>query len=338
MKLVKYTKRTFSILLALYLAYGSTVIADEKYSDDDDSAEEEYSETVVFGFPTHGTNNYYGEFIHDYSEDTNYPLLVDGPWYQVGLLNPDGPREELPVAGDDLDRPLATTSDMVENFIAPGLYDPFDPIFNKPFNALGTLFFGSQGLYDRVPVVPHEVCNPTVFDVSYCTREGAIQNPTLGQWNRIQARLVIKHKPDGSDDIQVVVRRALPQTIFSIWLVGVTDNFEPNPMLTATPLGGIPNVIVTDKDGSGEARVSVNVPILKPCERGVGKGCQLYVSLVWHPDGVVFGGTPSVDFISDPAVPGTPGLPVGVIGSAQAFIPLQGKPLFDAQQVYLENW
>lgn len=293
--------------------------------------------SIVLGYPTHGTNNYYGQFIHDYSKDTNHPLLVNGPWYQVGLFNPSEPREDLPVLGDDLDRVLATTSEMVENFIAPGLYDPLDPIFNKPFNELGTLFFGSQGVYDRVPVVSHEECNPTIREVSFCTREGAIQNPTLRDWNRIRAKLIIKHLSDNTDDITVVVRNGLPKTLFSMWLVGVQDNFEPVPLLTASPLGGIPNVLVTDKTGSAKANISVNYPILKPCERGPGKGCQLYVSLVWHPDGVVFGGAPSIDFITDPTRPDTPGVPVGVVGSAQAFIPLQGQPLFDVRQIYRDN-
>jgi len=293
--------------------------------------------SVVLGFPTHGTNNYYGEFIHDYSEVTNYPLLVDGPWYQVGLLNPNGPRETLPILGDILSSPLATTSDMVENFIAPGLYDPLDPIFNKPFNEIGMLFFGSQGVYDRQAITPHSECSPIILDKSFCTRKGAIDNPTLGEWTRARGKLVIKHKSDGTDDVTVILKQGLPETIYTMWLVGVTDNFEPNPILTASPLGGIPNVLVTDKNGNASSKLTVNYPILKPCESGVGKGCQLYVSFVWHPDGALFGGSPSIDFISDPNVPGTPGIPVGVVGSAQVFVPLQGKPLLSARKIYRDN-
>ena len=301
--------------------------------------ENQADRTVILGFPTHGTNSYNGEFIHDYSEVTNQPLVAapNGPFYQIGLLNPDGPREDLITADSDTSRTIATSSEMVENFIAPGLYDPFDPVFNKRFSELGTLFFGSRGVYDRVPIVDYDDCDPTDFANAFCYKPGANRDPTLAEWNSVRARLTISPVADDRYRVRVAIRGGIKQSLYTMWLVGVTDNFEEVPILTASPLGGMPNIILTDIDGNGESVVAVPQDILRPCESGPGKGCELYVSLVWHPDGAAFGGTPSIDLVGDPALPNTPGLPVGVVSVAHVFFPLQGEPLFDIREIYRNN-
>lgn len=292
----------------------------------------------LLGFPTHGANNYLGLAINDYSRVTNHPLVTDSrPYYEVGLLNSAGSREDLPDVFSDPDRTLGTTSDMATHVLPPGLYSPEDFIFNRPFSKLGTLFFGSQGVFNRQQLVPAEECDPKVFGKSFCSRPGAIQDPTLRQWNRVQARMNMKKKADGSLMIRLQLDRALPSALYTMWLVGITNNFTDNVQLTASPFGGLPNVILTDKKGRGSAEFEINFDPRAEPEAGEGKGGSLYVSVFWHADGAAYGGSPTLDFIRDDNEPTVSGQPVGVLGANHVFFPLQGQAILSAADIYKEN-
>lgn len=291
------------------------------------------AEMVVPGFPTHGVNNYLGFAINDYSAITNHPLVTDErPYFEVGLFNPDGPREDLPSLNSNPDRILGTTSDMATKVLPPGIYSPDDFIFNRPFSELGTLFFGSQNIFDRQRLVSAEECDPHVFGKSFCMRSGAIADPTLRQWNRVRPRMIIREVDGGVRRVTLQIREALPHALYTTWFVGIINNFTERVQLVASPFGGLPNVIVTDKNGHAQADFEINFDPMAEVGQGPGKGGSLYISVFWHPDGAAYGGSPTLDFIND-SEESVSGQPVGVLGANHMFFPLQGEPILTERDI-----
>lgn len=86
---------------------------------------------------------------------------------------------------------------------------------------------------------------------------------TVGEWKQCKASYAIyKNPPSGKKNylVSVDVTSCVPNVLMTVWNSYGLDNTQANFSLT-TPVGGIPNVLVTGPDGSGhfEREIDPNV-------------------------------------------------------------------------------
>ncbi|KAI0559262.1 hypothetical protein FGB62_160g06 [Gracilaria domingensis] len=198
--------------------------------------------------------------------------------------------------------------------------------FNIPVAEAPALTILSQGLNDRVPPPSFaDSSDPSVIALPYLSRESDDQI-TLGDWNRMSTRIVGKCFND-SAKVKVFVKNALPNGLYTLWDVGVTDPLTPEEGLSAGPFGGLPNVIVTNQRGYGSIMRHLNYCPVNKCPGS--KRCTLYVSLFYHFDHMVYGGSPVLDFA---------GQAVGHAAANQIQIFLNGEILIPPQNPFFDRF
>ena len=208
--------------------------------------------TSLDGYVVHGINVHNNNFLVDYSKVS--PTI---PW-----LNPATPLTEIgafnPAAG-------ATNASVITKNTPPSthvatirtLTDFFgftvDPLlFNKTLDQIGSNFFGSMGPTDRMLIDEYEDASVGVY-----AAKGVNSKPTVDEWNAIKGRLEYSCYEDGSATVEIGIRNAFPKSLYTMWDVGALKPQTSQETGYAVPLGGIPNVIVTDENGCGRAKVEV---------------------------------------------------------------------------------
>lgn len=150
---------------------------------------------------------------------------------------------------------------------------------------------------------------------------GVDKDVTLGEWNKISGRLSVQCYSNYAY-MKLVVKRALPFGVYTMWDVGVTDALKKTEAVSAAPFGGLPNVVTTDENGLGVASRKLKYCPFDKC-RG-SKRCTLYVSLFYHFDHMVYAGSPALD-PAGPSVGGVASNHIQFFLNAKQIIPPQNK-------------
>lgn len=264
------------------------------------------------GYVVHGINVYNNKFIVDYSLAS--PTI---PW-----LNPATPLTEIGAfnsASGATNASVITKNTSSSAYVATirTLTDFFgfavDPLlFNKTLDQIGSNFFGSTGPADRMLIDKYEGASVGVY-----AAKGVNSKPTVGEWNAIKGRLEYSCHEDGSATVEIGIRNAFPKSLYTMWDVGAFKPQTSQETGYAVPLGGIPNVILTDENGCGRAKVEVPYCPSRSCEVG-SDSCSSYISLLYHWDDQVYGADPGATFY---------GFPAGVIGANHMAWPMSGTAL-----------
>ena len=229
-------------------------------------------------------------FVFGYNEGGNEPFD----------LTPEAPGNTLVATG--LDPNLG---------LPPNSVDP--DLLNVPFRDVAIIVDPAGG---RAQV-------PSVFDVpGHAPSKSAPNDPiTLDDWMEAQGQLNIRCRPNGKAKLRVRVRNVIVNGVYTLWGVFGLDTSGNGAPDTIVPvaLGGVPNVMIGDKNGKASIERTINFcPMTEPS--------LLTINIAWHSDGNVYGAVPELPLA---------GFPGGVVTHDQINFPINvaGPASASARQV-----
>lgn len=246
----------------------------------------------VFGFDghvTHGVNTFNNKAIVDFSGSSNIFAAL-GPAHEIGVLQPGAGNASI-ITEDVPPETLMANIDAFDLQMGLGLPSGVGP-FNIPIAKVPTIFAGSMTINNRV--TPNEFSDSsdvTLLGSPYLSKR-ADNNVTLGKWNRASGRISGSCNKNGAR-VRVQIKNGLPNGVYTMWDVGVRNSVTDQEAISAGPFGGLPNIITTNRAGSGSLRRELNYCPTDKC-RGSAR-CTLYVSLFYHFDHMVYAGSPAID-------------------------------------------
>lgn len=284
------------------------------------AAETERSRRVISipGYVVHGINTYNGEPIGDYSNAApNVPFINAVPAVEeIGVYQGGSDVSGTITAQTDRNLPVATTRSFIDFFNPGGEVDP--NTINIPLGKIGSNYFGFTSLDDRVvpETFPVGGSGPSVYRV-----KGAVENPTVGDWENISGKLTVIKKGKGGTKVIVTIRNGFPNAIYTLWDVGARNPLSFNEQGYAVPLGGLPNVMVTNRNGCGFKVIDLSYDLVRECKEGA-DSCTSYVSAFYHWDAQVYGASPAATWVK---------APTGVYAGNQMVWPTSGETLIEPQ-------
>lgn len=281
--------------------------------------------TVIPGYVTHGINTYNGKPIGDYSNTIPYvpALNPSDAIREIGVLAPGKSDAGEIVDSTDRDLPVATTRSFFDFFNPGGKID--ESLVNVTLDKIGTNYFGFTALDDRVQIeeFPEPGTDPSIY-----RNKKTYSSPTVGEWEEISGRMIVKLREDGTSVVSVSIRDALPHGVYTLWDVGARNPKSPEGSLYATPLGGVPNILYADENGCADVEIELPYNLGRQCTLE-SASCTSYVSAFLHWDGQVYGGAPAATFGN---------LPVGLYGSNQMVWPFNGELQQEPKTEFPKRW
>jgi len=273
------------------------------------------SDVQFAGYAAHGVNTYNGSPIGDYSSVAPGVGMLNSETaiLEIGALAPEGSFDSEEITPyTDRNTPVATTRSFFDFFLPGGELDTSK--VNLTLDKLGTNFFGFTSLEDRVVPGSFEESGdvPSIYRA-----KGTNQTPTVGDWEAIKGKMTVSDNPDGGFTVQITVRDALPNGLYTIWDVGITKPSSDMAGGYAVPLGGIPNTLTTDENGCAYKEIEMAYSPARSCAEGE-ESCSAYVSVFYHWDGQAYGGAPAGTWS---------GVPTGIYAANQLVFPTSGELL-----------
>lgn len=273
---------------------------------------------TVGGHVTHGVNSYNSKLMVDFSGSSTIFTKL-GPAHEIGVFTPKGTNASK-ITASTPKKALMATINPYDFQIGLDFPEGVGP-FNIPIARTPTISMQSQDINDRVrPRLFSESGNFKVQGMPYLSA-GADKDVSLGEWNKIAGRMTVKCYSQYAV-VKIVVKRALPFGIYTMWDVGVTDALKKTEMMSASAFGGLPNVITTDEHGFGYASRKLKYCPFDKCPGS--KRCTLYVSLFYHFDHMVYAGSPALD-PAGPTIGGVGSNHMQFFVNAKQIIPPQNK-------------
>jgi hypothetical protein len=270
------------------------------------------------GYVSHGINTYNGMPIGDYSEASPMlPFLHAQPAVsEIGVFQAGASEPGIITAFTDRKLPVATTRVFFDYFNPTGTLDA--SLVNVPLSKTGSNYWGFVSLDDRVipTSFPKPGTGPTVY-----RQKGVVENPTVADWEKISGKLTVAKKRGGGSEVTVTIRNAFPYAIYTLWDIGAHNPLAASEMGYVMPLGGVPNVMLTDAKGCASKKIELNYDLLRSCKVGAAS-CTSYVSAFYHWDGQVYGASPAAAWA---------GASEGVYAANQMVWPTSGKTLIEPQ-------
>jgi hypothetical protein len=275
------------------------------------------------GYVVHGINNYNGEPIVDYSSvSPSVPYLhAMPPVNEIGVYQAGSAFSGVIHSNTNRNLPVATTRSFIDYFnpfadIAPEL-------INIPLGEVGVGFLSPEftGLDKRITPVPFAASG---LEPSVYRKKGFAINPTVKEWEKMSGRLSVKEGENGLFTVQVTLRDAFPNAIYTLWDLGTMNPLTAEETGYAVPLGGLPNVVITDEHGCGYAKIKMKYNLARACEAGV-SSCSSYVSAFYNWDNGAYGASAAATWAK---------APTGVYGGNQMAWPLSGTALIEPQNKF----
>jgi hypothetical protein len=280
---------------------------------DDDKSKSTRAGSVP-GYVAHGINTYNGMPIGDYSKVApKVGMFHANPAIEeIGFYQKDAMDAGTITENTDRRTKVATTRSFLNAMNPTGHVDP--SWINVPLAQIGTTFFGSSSITDRVVPVdyPKTAIDPVIF-----REKGVVSSPTVGDWEKISGKLSYVNNNDGTSTVKVTVNDAFPNAVYTLWDVGVNNPLTEMEMAYAIPFGGLPNIVLTNAKGCGYKEINLPYQLTRECKQGAAS-CTSYISAFYHWDTQVFGGSPAATWY---------GAPVGVIAGNQMVWPTTGDVL-----------
>lgn len=270
---------------------------------------------------SHGFNNFNGKRLADYTASSNL-LGSLPPLNEIGVINnsPGALNATVITPSTPLRSVIGSMNAVVfQNTLG---FPPGVGPFNIPLQETSVNTAASTELNDRTkPNSFSSTKNPSNL-VAYLPK-GADPEISLADWNRPSARITNICRSDGTSTVVVRVRRAFPNALYTVWDTGLADPLTPREAISLSPLGGVVNLIVTDGQGNGSLKRSLNYCLFDKCPRS--KRCTAFVSMFYHFDHQNYGAAPTLD-AAGPAV--------GVAGADHLTFAVNGKQLISPQNPF----
>jgi hypothetical protein len=283
-----------------------------------------HDKTSIPGYVVHGINNYNGELVVDYTEvSPSVPYLnTYPPVNEIGVFQEGSDYSDTIYYYTDRDLPVATTRSFFDVFNPGGDINP-DTV-NIPLGEVGSNFLGPEftSLDKRLTPVSF---NDSSTEPSIYRKEGSVTNPTVGDWEKISGKLTVKADKNGLFDVLVTIRDAFPNAIYTMWDLGTLNPLTSDEIGYAVPLGGLPNVIITNENGCGFAHFKLKYDLFRPCKPGA-NSCSSYVSAFYNWDNGAYGASAAATWAK---------APTGIFGGNQMAWPTSGTVLIEPQNDFL---
>jgi hypothetical protein len=142
------------------------------------------------------------------------------------------------------------------------------------------------------------------------SRAGACGPITLGQWLKARGKARIRGSGRDAPFVELKFSELIPRGLYSVWQVLAGPQ---GPV--ALPLGGVPNVVVTDDRGRGQFSARLNFNPLSP---QAGEVPLVIIEVVYHSDGAVYGAVPELQLA---------GFPPGLVTHSHLEFPVTAQPV-----------
>lgn len=221
-----------------------------------------------------GTNRFLSQPLHDFG-----PSIGTAGFSNVGARNVSG-AQPLPLTTD------SPATSLLVTFVDPGFLEMFGKtiddvdsnLLNVPLRDV-KMNADLNGLQRAAPV-------PITLAEQLQPSQASPADPvTLGQWMRAQGFALVRCEGQGAN-VKIDLKGLLPNRVYSVWgLFGGQG-------ITPFPLGGAPNVVVTDDRGNGSFERELN---FCPFDLKPGQLPLLAIDIVFHSDHQNYGLVPELD-------------------------------------------
>jgi hypothetical protein len=306
-----------SLLLALSSGIGNYAVASDEHSSST------RKRVDIAGYVIHGINNYNGEAVVDYTGVSPAVPYLNAypPVDEIGVYQEGSDYSGTIYYYTDRDLPVATTRAFFDYFNPSGDID-LDTV-NIPLGEVGSNFLSPEftSLDKRLTPVSFDESG---IEPSIYRKKGFAINPTVGDWEKISGKLSVKEDKSGMYNVLVTIRDAFPNAIYTMWDIGTLNPLTGDETGYAVPLGGLPNIIVTDKNGCGFARFKLKYDLTRACEPGA-SSCSSYISAFYNWDNGAYGASAAATWAK---------APTGVYGGNQMAWPTSGTALIEPQNEF----
>jgi len=239
----------------------------------------------IQGYVVTGLNRILSQPAFIFPEVEPFPAGIG--FNTVGEFNPNGP--------DPLPLTPATPGSTILASIQDPFFDrpnfpPTDPLLvNVQLRDVAT-WVAPPNLQNRAALAPHL----NVPTLAYSQAEPTSLTPiTLEDWFKAKGKMQIKCEEDGNS-VKIKFKGLIPNRLYTVWALWVIlDENDPRHGIWPQPLGGVPNVYMTDKDGDATFERKLNFCPLEAAENGVNGNVLLTIATHLHSDGVAYGGLPA---------------------------------------------
>jgi len=242
------------------------------------------------GVPVTGINELCGKPVWTFDYPTSLPRDFHTP--NFGQFDPrPGATESIPLTAANCkpDTVVATIVDPVfAAYIAVGPNDVDPRLKNLPIRSVPMpTFFASE----RATIPQLKTIDPATSPVGRFRSMPDFQI-TLGQWMKARAQLTIHCTAAGPATASATFRKLIPNGMYTVWGSWSTVALPGTPRaVVPIPFGGAPNSLVADHEGNATFQREFAACPLDPVPDAVGSKL-LFVALVYHSDGVLFGASP----------------------------------------------
>jgi hypothetical protein len=282
------------------------------------------AETInIPGYVVHGINNYNGKPIINFANASpSIPYLnAYPPVNEIGVYQEGASVSGTITAETNRALPVATTRSFFDYFNPRGEINL--STVNVPLGQVGTNVLGPDFTSLNKRVIP-TTFSDAGSEPSIHRKKGIDNNPTVGEWEKISGKLSVVTDNNGKSTVLVTIRDAFPNAVYTLWDLGTLNPLTSKETGYAVPLGGIPNIIVTDKNGCASMELKLSYDLTRQCKVGA-TYCSSYVSAFYNWDAQAYGASAAATWAK---------APTGIYGGNQMIWPMSGDILVGPQKIF----
>jgi hypothetical protein len=201
----------------------------------------------------------------------------------LGVYNPNGPLP-LPLTADTPDTAILASFVDVDGVGPPqAIFQNVTPeLVNVPLRDIGTY---ADPKLARGGAIPFQSDGPIIG----ATQADPSAPITKGDWFKASGTLRVNCTPEGSS-VSVNVKSLVPNRLYTVWALWLDPS---GPKMIPVPLGGAPNVIITDKQGDGILERDLNFCPVDAALEGIDGKRLGGIGVHLHSDHAAYGPVPA---------------------------------------------
>lgn len=231
-----------------------------------------------------GVNRLYGQPMMEFDFMPS-PFKEKFGFETMGVFNPDGPTP-LPITASTPDDAVLVSSVDAQGVGLPqAIFQGADPtLVNVPLRDIQAWVL-PPNLQKRAVLPPHlagPVTGPTQAEPS-----GPI---TKGEWFKASGTLNATCDPEGNS-VSLNMKSLVPNRVYTVWSLWMDSSGQGG--VTPLPLGGAPNLFVTDKNGDATFERQLNFCPSVAAQEGVEGKRLAIIDAHLHSDHAAYGAIPA---------------------------------------------
>ena len=211
------------------------------------------------------------------------PFKENWGFDMLGVYNPDGPLP-LPLSADTPDSAVLVSLVDADGVGPPqAIFQNVAPeLVNVPLRDIGSY---SNPKLARGGAIPSQSDGPVIG----ATQADPSSPITKGDWFKASGILKVACTPEGNS-VSVNVKSLVANRLYTVWAIWLDP---AGPSMIPVPLGGAPNVIITDKQGDGILERDLNFCPVDAALEGVDGKRLAGIGIHLHSDHAAYGPVPA---------------------------------------------